>query len=677
MTIRMKLGIAVITMMTLSVAATGLFSYISSSRAVLDMTKSTMLQINKDNASIIRTSIDKEKANASILAKQKDILDFLSKSNSGGATSGDIQQSELNDRLLQISKDAGNYEHIFVVNKEGIIVADSDPNLINRDINDREYTKRTLSSGKPTISETLKSKSTGAFIVVFAHPVLLNGECIGFVAIAVYAESMIKYLADAKIMDTPSSYAYLVDEKGIMLYHPTKEKIGLPVENEQIKSVVQKVITGDKIESGIADYIFQGQQKKSAYSIIPETNWTLVLTSDVNEIMQPVSKVTVAIVRIGLIVILLAGFVGYFTAVKISAPIIKLTELVNKTANLELKFDEKYTYLGKNKDETGIIAKSVFKTRQVLREVASKLKEVSDLVMENAENLKNLSDGVQDNAQDNSATTQQLSAGMEQTAASTQEISATIEEVEQNVDLIASKAKEGADLSKQITTRAEELKEKAINSTDEAKEIYNSVRLNMEKAIKDSNSIIQINVLADTILAITSQTNLLALNAAIEAARAGEAGRGFAVVADEIRKLAEQSSKTAAGIQGIVKSVHASVGNMRENSESILSFVDKKVLEDYKKLIEVSEMYNEDASIVNKIMSDFNVTSEQLNLAVGNIATAVNEVAITVNEGAKGVEDIAGKTTDIVDKAIEVVNVAEENEESVKKLHELVEKFII
>jgi methyl-accepting chemotaxis protein len=54
---------------------------------------------------------------------------------------------------------------------------------------------------------------------------------------------------------------------------------------------------------------------------------------------------------------------------------------------------------------------------------------------------------------------------------------------------------------------------------------------------------------------IASQTNLLALNAAIEAARAGDAGRGFAVVAEEIRKLAEDSRKSAVEIEKIIGDV--------------------------------------------------------------------------------------------------------------------------
>lgn len=56
------------------------------------------------------------------------------------------------------------------------------------------------------------------------------------------------------------------------------------------------------------------------------------------------------------------------------------------------------------------------------------------------------------------------------------------------------------------------------------------------------------------------------MNAAIEAARAGEQGRGFSVVAGEVRKLAEESNRSANEISVILLKFQTIIQKITESS---------------------------------------------------------------------------------------------------------------
>ncbi|MDA8440989.1 MAG: methyl-accepting chemotaxis protein [Peptococcaceae bacterium] len=71
--------------------------------------------------------------------------------------------------------------------------------------------------------------------------------------------------------------------------------------------------------------------------------------------------------------------------------------------------------------------------------------------------------------------------------------------------------------------------------------------------VKDTTQIL------DFIRRVADQTKLLGLNAAIEAARAGEHGLGFAVVAGEVRKLADDSDRSAKEIRQILTHFQGSI----------------------------------------------------------------------------------------------------------------------
>lgn len=673
MKIRTKLSVMMIAGTLLLTSAIAVLTYSKSSSMLSDLSETAMLQLNDSKVETIEAMIEKEAGDVEQIAGESGVEQLLYQLSRG--TKDQATLDRVNARLARLAKEAGNVEHLLVVDLNSKNVADSDPKFIGTDYTDREYAKQTLASGEPVISETLKSKATGAYVVVFTHPVKVEGRTVGFVASSVQAASMIHYLENAKVLHTESSYAYLVDEKGTMLYHPTEDKIGKPVENEQIKAVVDQVMKGTIPEAASVRYEFEGAPKIAVYSVLPDTKWTLVITGDVGEIQSPVNEMTHFIILLGGISIILALVVGIYLSRKIANPIIKLTELIDKTAELDLKFDDNYVHLERNNDETGQIAKAMFRTRTVLRDMAAGLTDISGKVLKNAESLEKVADEVRENATDNAATTEQLSAGMQQTAASSEEMSASMTEINAGAGVIAQRAQDGAALSDEIAQRAAELSAGAAEAIDSTKAVYNEVREKMEQAIENSSNITRVNELASTILEITGQTNLLALNAAIEAARAGEAGRGFAVVAGEIRKLAERSSETAAGIQDIVQSVHTSVGDMRENSEALLNFIDGNILQDYEKLGKVGELYRHDAETVNNLMTEFRNAAEHMGETVSGITIAINEVAATVNEGARGVMDIAEKNSEIVEKTYEEVQMADENIRSATALRDLVSKF--
>jgi len=275
------------------------------------------------------------------------------------------------------------------------------------------------------------------------------------------------------------------------------------------------------------------------------------------------------------------------------------------------------------------------------------------------------------------ATTEHLSASMEESAATTHQINFSTQEIKQNINLISQKSEKGASSANLVSEHASEIKESAVKSAENANNIYINVKQKLKTAIEKAGAVSQIEFLAQAILQITEQTNLLSLNAAIEAARAGEAGRGFAVVADEIRKLADQSSKTAADIKKVVNIVNESVGALTETAGVLLDFVDKDVLTDYRKLIDTGEQYYSDSVQFSTMMNEFNESSKEMNNSISNIVNALELVTASVNESADGVEIITVKTAEVAEKFAEVENSTLNNLISSKKLKDQVSKFTL
>ena len=483
-------------------------------------------------------------------------------------------------------------------------------------------------------------------------------------------------LADISMEGIDSSYAYLVDTDGTMLYHPTAEKIGQPVENAVVLGVVAELAKGQVPVNETVTYDFKGVTKYAAYAITANRQ-IVVVTADEDEIMKPLNQIVSKIMLLSLGILAAAIVLAYVVSQFICRPIQQITTIIVDTAQLDFRSNPNGAKLRSRRDETGEMANAVHVMRRNLRSMIGDIDTASNQITQNVDGLQEITTTVDHMCSDNSATSQQLAAGMEETAATTVTINENIEVIKNGADDINSMATEGARTSEAIMMRANDLRTKTVEASTKTMTMYNNVKIKAQEAIEGSKAVDKINELTGTIMEISSQTGLLALNASIEAARAGEAGRGFAVVATEIGSLADQTSKAIKDIGTIVDAVNAAVSNMAECLEETTGFLENTVLTEYKEFEQVSEQYQEDADTFKTSMNDVSDAMAGLANSIDAIAQALSGINSTVGESSIGVSDIAEKTSDMVEKTGTTHDMVEECYIYVEKLREIVSQFVL
>lgn len=414
-----------------------------------------------------------------------------------------------------------------------------------------------------------------------------------------------------------------------------------------IKSIIKQQELVDYIDNELVP--FEETIEASALEVLDRAN---EIQNDATTTSNLISFVMIATV------IILSFIIVGFLAVNIR------TSTKQMTSSLEhaTKEDDLTTQFHiKAKNEFSDIAKQLNgffnKLRGIIQTTNTSIEEISNSSVQIDEQLSSLNT----NINNVSSTLVNISAAMEETSASTEEITATTEEITSSVNVISGEIQEGKELATQINNRARRLGDETSEKIERVNGIYVNTKSKLDETVEKSKEVEKISILTQTILDIAGQTNLLALNAAIEAARAGESGRGFAVVADEIRKLAENSQKSASEIQVVSETIVDTVNTMAVEIGEIMRFLEKDVLSDYGSMLHLSEQYSSDADSFNSKLTSIYDSIEHVSKSTDEVAIAISEIATTIADSTMNIGEISNKASVV---AMEAENIHEAKEKS-------------
>ena len=468
-----------------------------------------------------------------------------------------------------------------------------------------------------------------------------------------------KSLSEVKLEGMDSSYVYVVKNDGTMLYHPTQEKVGQPVENAVIKGVVQQLQDGTKPDTAVVEYVFNGTTKYSAYTILNNEN-ILVLTADESEALSGITVVTGVAIGISAIVVLLAIIICFIVGRRLMRPLVKVSTIIEEIANGDINAD--FDMVKESNDEIGLIIEKMKELTQSLGNIVGRIRNSSDTMSANSYELN-------DTSSQTLAANNEISKAVEDVAEGSTGMASSISKINENLEEMSRETKDINESVNEIRNQTTAVQDSSKIMNDKIKSMQDSSHKMddgisaISKRIETVNTTVdKVSNIVSVIEEISSETNLLSLNASIEAARAGDAGKGFAVVAQEIRVLSDNTNTELENIKQIISSlveecrycVQASSIIVEDNAKQKEEI--KAVLDEFSELDEQIQKTAEKADEIEELVTamielndDITKSSNSLTDVSAANAAATEEMNANIEElnaMMNGVAEMAGHMND-------------------------------
>ena len=432
-------------------------------------------------------------------------------------------------------------------------------------------------------------------------------------------------LKDVKIENVDSSYVYLVNEDGTMLYHPTEEKVGQPVENVVVTGLVKQLQNGEHPGNAVVDYDFHGTTKYAAYCIM-SNNDIVVVSADESDVLSGLHQVSATAFGVLVGIVLVMCVITYIVGKRMAKPLVKLGNVVEQMAegNLNASFDG----VKDSNDEIGLIKVRMQHMATMLSDIVEKIREASDHMTASSSELNETSEQTLSANGEISRAVQDVAEGSTNMATSILDINDNLGTMSSETQVIDSSVHEIKKQAAIVQESSQMMSDKMRNMRESSVRMDEGIATISERIRKVNEVVDKVREIVSVIEEISGQTNLLSLNASIEAARAGDAGRGFAVVAEEIRVLSDNTSEQLENIKQIISELISECSECVKASENI---------------VEDNAAQKEE---IGYVLTEFGTLDEQIGLTADK-AEEIKKLVETMVELNGNITQSSGGLTDV------------------------------
>ena len=384
-----------------------------------------------------------------------------------------------------------------------------------------------------------------------------------------------------------------------------------------------------------------------ASSLEKFNNTTARELRDANE--KQAAQANIVAIILAIVSILIFTLVSLLISRFITKPISNIQSLMFEAEKGNLTVSGYYN----SRDELGQLTNSFNKMTEGIRTVIRQVSETAEQVAASSEQLHA-------NAEETSKATELIARTMEGMAAGSDQQLQQVSRTSETVNELSSSVQQIAVNAQQVSATAADASEKAAAGNKSIHEAMSQMQ-SINSTVNGLSVVIQglgqrsgdIEQIIESITSIAAQTNLLALNAAIEAARAGEHGRGFAVVADEVRKLAEESARSANQIGDLIAAIQTDTDNAIQSMESAATEVLQGI----------------------RVINTAGGTFDEINHSVSSVTSQIQEVSAAVHKMAAGTGQIVQYMSVINDisetASASTQNVSAASEEQMASMEEI------